>query len=200
MIAALFVQDRGCYFGLPDVDPWPESRDARLYCGPHPVIAHPPCDRWGRFATGGPSHHGKYLVGDDAGCFASALLSVRNWGGVLEHPKDTKAWKAYGILPPPAAGGWAPAGDGAGWVCCVEQGHYGHVARKPTWLYAVGIDRLELKWGPSSGSWATDPNLTEARRIRAAKEGVCVLLSKRQRAATPPAFRDLLIQLAQTVR
>lgn len=30
MIAALFVQDRGCYFDLPGVDPWPEARDARL--------------------------------------------------------------------------------------------------------------------------------------------------------------------------
>lgn len=29
MIAALFVQREGCYSGLPDVDPWPEDRDAR---------------------------------------------------------------------------------------------------------------------------------------------------------------------------
>ena len=28
-VAALFVQTGGCYFGLPDVDPWDESRDAR---------------------------------------------------------------------------------------------------------------------------------------------------------------------------
>ena len=35
MIAALFVEPGGCYFGLPNVDPWDESRDARLYPGPH---------------------------------------------------------------------------------------------------------------------------------------------------------------------
>lgn len=45
MIAALFVQTNGAYFGLPDVDPWDEARDARKYSGPHPVVAHPPCSK-----------------------------------------------------------------------------------------------------------------------------------------------------------
>ena len=34
MVAALFVQPRGCYANLPDVDPWDEARDARKYAGP----------------------------------------------------------------------------------------------------------------------------------------------------------------------
>ena len=29
MIAALFVETDGCYFGLPGVDPWDVARDAR---------------------------------------------------------------------------------------------------------------------------------------------------------------------------
>lgn len=32
MIAALYVASGGCYFGLPDVDPWDEKRDAGTYC------------------------------------------------------------------------------------------------------------------------------------------------------------------------
>lgn len=55
-IAALFVTKDGAYFGLEGVDPWDEERDAMLYDGPDPVVAHPPCARWSRFAgfTEGP--------------------------------------------------------------------------------------------------------------------------------------------------
>lgn len=80
MIAALFVATGGCYFGLPDVDPWDAKRDARLYAGPWPVVAHPPCARWCRLAGLVEARWG-YKRGDDGGCFASALASVRKWGG-----------------------------------------------------------------------------------------------------------------------
>lgn len=87
-VAALYVASRGCYYGLDDVEPWglPE-RDAREYAGPHPVVAHPPCARWGRYALGGPSHYGRFKVGDDGGCFAAALASVRRWGGGTGAPR-----------------------------------------------------------------------------------------------------------------
>jgi hypothetical protein len=77
VIAALYVATGGVYFGLPDVDPWDEQRDARLYAGPWPVIAHPPCARWGRYWFGGPSARVRRKLGDDNGCFAAALESVR---------------------------------------------------------------------------------------------------------------------------
>src|SRR5437868_6017010 len=51
VIAALYVQTGGVYYGLDDVDPWDEVRDARLYPGPWPVVAHPPCARWSRTAA-----------------------------------------------------------------------------------------------------------------------------------------------------
>jgi hypothetical protein len=50
VIAALFVATNGPYFGLPDVDPWDVTRDARTYPGPHPVVAHPPCQLCVNFA------------------------------------------------------------------------------------------------------------------------------------------------------
>ena len=81
MIAALYVATGGCYFDLEGVDPWDEARDARLYAGPHPVVAHPPCQRWGRYWSGGPSARVRQKLGDDGGCFASALISVQTWGG-----------------------------------------------------------------------------------------------------------------------
>lgn len=88
MIAALFVDPRGCYSKIPDIDLWDEKRDARLYVGHWPVVAHPPCSRWCRLAGLVEARWG-HKKGDDGGCFASALASVRKWGGVLEHLPHT---------------------------------------------------------------------------------------------------------------
>jgi len=63
MIAALYVETGGPYFGVEGVDPWDATRDAREYAGPHPVVAHPPCKRWGRYWGGGPSAKVKRLKG-----------------------------------------------------------------------------------------------------------------------------------------
>ena len=144
MLAALYVAKNGPYYGMPwAVDPWDEERDARLYAGPWPVVAHPPCQRWGKFYAGQPLHikhtGERKTLGDDGGCFEAALAAVRRWGGVLEHPKGSHAWAHFGILEPPRTGGWLKADRFGGWTCCVEQGRYGHYARKPTWLYVCGV-------------------------------------------------------------
>jgi hypothetical protein len=97
MIAALFVEKNGIYFGVDGIDPWDESRDARLYDGPYRVIAHPPCARWGMYWSGGPNNTPRKRLGDDGGCFASALHSVRKWGGVIEHPAGSHAWEWFGL-------------------------------------------------------------------------------------------------------
>ena len=188
MIAALFVQPRGIYTGREDVDPWPEDRDARNYAGPWPVVAHPPCAAWGRYAKPTPASTARGpLFGDDGGCFASALESVRRFGGVLEHPADSGAWKRYGLRAPPAAGGWVESMFGPGWTCCVDQGHYGHAARKPTWLYFVGaVAPPALIWGPSNPA----PIGSGARR------GNLESMSKLARARTPDGFAEFLIGLA----
>ncbi len=101
-VAALYVETDGCYFGLPGVDPWDEARDARDYDGPTPVVAHSPCQRWGRYWGGAPRKPHQYRKGADAGKFAAALTAVRNFGGVLEHPKDSAAWAWFGLQTPPA--------------------------------------------------------------------------------------------------
>jgi hypothetical protein len=226
-VAALFVARGGCYWGLPGVDAWDEARDARKYAGPWPVICHPPCARWGRYWHGGPSAKVRRTKGDDGGCFASALGAVRTWGGVLEHPADSAAWGAFGLIRPPRSGGWVVADWCGGWTCCVEQGHYGHRARKATWLYAVGVDLQLLKWGPSAarvrldqGFHSADERRRKARgptpprgdpEARAAwlrrwKEITGVehwealqRLGKTERAATPLPFRDVLLAMARSV-
>jgi hypothetical protein len=189
----------GPYFGLEGVDPWDAARDARDYDGPHPVVAHPPCERWGRYWSGGPSARVRRLKGDDGGCFAAALAAVRRFGGVLEHPEASHAWDHFGIIRPPREGGWVRSMFDGGWTCCVEQGHYGHPARKATWLYAVTpVKPPDLKWGSSGQRLRRDEGFhSKEERARAVKTGVCQRLSKRQRAETPEAFRDLLLDIAR---
>lgn len=202
MIAALFVEPCGVYFGNPDVDPWDKDRDARLYRGPHPVVAHPPCERWGRYWSGGPSARERKILGDDRGCFTAAIRAVRTWGGVLEHPEASHAWFTYGIDAPPKSGGWIPCVTG-GWTCCVEQGHYGHPARKATWLYYVGdVAPPELIWGPSNGKRLDEGfhSREEREAARAAGRKPIPRLSTAENLATPIAFRDVLLSMARSVR
>jgi len=203
MIAALYVIKDGPYYGLDGVDPWDEQRDARLYAGPHPVVAHPPCERWGRYWGGGPMLHGtprQRTLGDDNGCFASALWVVRTFGGVLEHPEASHAWQWFGLRRPPKSGGWWLADEYGGWTCCVEQGHYGHMARKATWLYAVGAKLPGLHWGPSAADVRIDPGFhSSAERAAASDEERTVSrLSALERIATPPEFRDVLLSIARS--
>lgn len=205
MIAALYVQADGCYANLPGVDPWPEARDARLYDGPWPVVAHPPCQRWGKYWGGSPTTWPRLVKGDDGGCFAAALASVRAWGGILEHPADSAAWAAFGLLAPPRAGGWirADAMHGhAGWTCCIEQGAYGHKARKATWLYACGVELPRLAWGRAPGEFVRleDGFHSAEERRRATRSGIVQRLSHNQRAATPLPFRDLLLSISATAQ
>ncbi len=201
MIAALYVLADGPYSTIPDVDIWDVSRDARTYSGPYPVIAHPPCERWGRYWFGGPSARVRRVKGDDDGCFAAALQAVRQFGGVLEHPAASSAWKAFGLVTPPRAGGWVVADWDGGWTCCVDQGHYGHKAQKATWLYAVGVSLPMLKWGKSSGGLRLDEGFHSAEeRRRFQRTGMCQRLSRRQRLETPEPFRELLLGIARSSR
>ncbi len=172
-VAALFVEKDGAYFGLPDVDPWDEERDARLYDGPYPVVAHPPCNRW-------VSYGARSKRGDDGGCFASALASVRKFGGVLEHPAKSQAWRTFG-LPDPARG-WTTAIDDVGSAIEVDQWSYGFPTVKLTWLYCVGVDPFVA---------------ISTRRAKRGTRG-CETLWSTERSKTPSAFRDVLLEMARS--
>lgn len=207
MIAALFVEKDGCYYGLENVDPWDEDRDARKYNDNFPVVAHPPCQRWGKMWMGSPGYVARTgirkIKGDDGGCFESALFNVRRCGGVLEHPYGSHAWTHFKLNKPPRSGGWVKADEFGGWTCCVEQGRYGHWMRKPTLLYAVCRILPELYWGvtsPNYPSWALERyGLKRCKRMGeiafrgGGKDALC-------RISTPIDFRDILIQIALSVR
>ena len=194
MIAALFVMTDGPYFGLDGVDPFDVTRDAFTYNGPHKVIAHPPCQLWGKFAAvnfirWGGSHN---RPGNDRGAFAFALQAVRTHGGVLEHPAFSHAWDTFRLVKPQIPG-WNKVSE-TEYVCEVWQNAYGHKARKRTWLLYVSL----VGKPPFNLNWAREPGEMQIGfPDKRGKEKNKPTLSGKSASETPTAFRDLLIELVK---
>ena len=169
-VAALYVESRGPYPGL--VAEWFDvERDARTYSGPGPVVAHPPCERWGKL-----SHFSR---NDTRELAIIAVDQVRRFGGVLEHPVGSRLW-AECRLPPPEDM-WPDEFGGRTYL--VNQGDYGHRAPKPTLLYAVRLGPCPFRL-PSG----FDPG------------GRVESISKFARKATPADFAAQLVAWAATAR
>ena len=196
-VAVLYAYRDGPYSRAPGVDIWCAARDARLYDRDLPVVAHPPCSRWCRLAGLVEARWG-HARGDDGGCFAHALDTVRRVGGVIEHPAYSLAWPRFDLPTPPRDGGWVRDIYG-GWSCHVEQGRYGHPAKKATWLYAHGVRFLpSLAWGYEldSGSsalvsWCGNKTRADDPRPR---------ITRRRASETPEQFRDVLLSIARSCR
>lgn len=167
-VSALFVRADSIYGDLL-FDLWDADRDARLYAGPWPVIAHPPCRAWGRlrqFAKPRP---------DEKELALTAVRMVRQFGGVLEHPFGSSLWPTAGL---PVPGEIDAHG---GWTVLVDQGWWGHHAPKPTWLYVVGMPRHHLDGLP-------------VERLRRA--GRTLSMPQADRERTPRLFAEFLVRLA----
>ena len=212
-VAALFVQPAGVYTGLPGVECWDEARDARNYAGPHPVVAHPPCARWSRLAGFTEARYG-LKRGDDGGCFESALRAVRTFGGVIEHPAYSDAWKRFGLPRPITHQGWTLAFDG-GATCYVEQGRYGLPVKKATWLYAFAVELADLRWAFERDAYGDGGGGIDAWRDRFGGRRESWIDAAPNRAGrdrrngpshlgltstTPPLFRDELLALARSAQ
>ena len=193
-IAALFVAKDSIYKTFDFIDCYDLDRDAMQYQGVLPVIAHPPCQLWGNlahanYARWGGEHN---RPGNDGGKFAFALQCVNQYGGVLEHPKNTHAWKQFD-LDEPVYGGWCKSNNG--WVCEAWQSAYGHRANKATWLYYVGDNKPhELRWNRPVGTHQV------GFQDQRGKERNKPTLSKREANATPEKFALEIIFLAHGAR
>jgi hypothetical protein len=190
-VAVLFARADSHYKTLPDVEVYDMERDARTYDGPWPVVAHPPCDRWHLLSAVNHQRWG-YTINEDGGCFKAALEAVRKWGGVLEHPAESRAFRMHGI-PEPARGRWQRTLDGD-WVTEVNQSAYGHRARKRTWLLYCGATMPPaLDWADKRGTHRVGfgfPADTDSPLPR---------IKQSEALATPEPFRNLLIGMARSV-
>jgi len=183
-VSVLYCDPRSVYRTLV-VDWWDEARDARRYGGPNPIVAHPPCGPWGRL------RHMSHGAGRDLAPLA--VRQVRQWGGVLEHPFGSLLWKQCDLPRP----GELPDAFG-GRTIEVCQCDWGHVARKRTWLYLVGLTGSPLTWPPphEPTHW-----ISGGRNARRKGRGGLVppgikVCSAAQRRRTPAEFAVYLIALA----
>jgi hypothetical protein len=183
MVAALYIDEGGPYPALLGPERcYGLKRDARLYTGPDPVVAHPPCGPWGKL---------RHLYqGSEHDCAERALAQVRELGGILEHPAHSLLWRDHGIPRP----GEMPDRWG-GYSLEVCQVDFGHVARKRTWLYLVGVPRAAIKL-PAPGiptHWASGSRNAPRGPV---PFGIKVC-SAEQRRRTPLAFARWLVALAE---
>lgn len=168
-VSALYVARNSIYKQL-GLDSWDIDRDARAFAGPGPVIAHPPCGHWGRYA------HSCRLPGKD--CGPIAMEQVRKYGGVLEHPTSSRLFEYCGT--PREPGQYDLYG---GMIIRLNQCDWGHEAEKSTCLYVVGL--------------TSPPRLTPCRP--SARRRPCERLTSGARSRTPLPFALLLLCLASQV-
>ena len=181
-VVALYIDDHGPYPALLGADAcWGVARDARLYRGPWPVVAHPPCGPWGMLRE-----HCKY---QDPSCAPRAFEQVREFGGMLEHPAHSRIFRH---ICAPFPGELPDAWGGRTWA--VNQLAWGHKCSKPTWLYVVGVQASEVAGGVRTGGVATHI-LTRDRRL--AERDPRPEVSSNVRSLSPVAFAEWLIHLAR---
>jgi hypothetical protein len=169
---------------MPGVDCYNEARNAEMFPGGMPVVAHPPCGPWGRL-----KHFAKH---DDPRSGIHAVTIVRECGGVLEHPADSSLWRAMGLPPP-----WVPVVDTyGGYTVAMNQCDWGHATRKATWLYLVGVP-VEALETPEP----REPTHSICNgRGQVLKSGVARLRATAAQARqTPEAFAAYLVKLARSV-
>jgi hypothetical protein len=182
-VAALYIDPRGPYPRLLGADAcWDATRDAKKYDGPDPVVAHPPCGPWGVLRE-----HSRY---QDPSCAPRAFDQVRTFGGVLEHPRYSRAFRHVGAPWP----GELPDAWG-GRTIAVNQLAWGHRCSKPTWIYFVGLD---INAGEIREGGKATHILTRDRRL--AHRDPRPEVTSRGRSLTPPDFAAWLIQLARRAR
>ncbi|WP_204355249.1 hypothetical protein [Roseovarius amoyensis] len=141
----------------------------RTFDGGMPVVAHPPCRMWGRY-------HYKALGSEREKELARlAVVHVRRWGGVLEHPSGSKLWADVG-LPRPGA----PPDVFGGRTLSVRQCDWGHRAIKSTWLYVCA------PYLPPRPVAATGPFVPVEH------------MGRQERERTPPKFAEWLVAIARS--
>lgn len=183
MVAVLFARRDSVYKTL-GCDVYDIDRNAMNWQGGCPVVAHPPCRAWGRLHHFAKPRDGEKALG------LWAVDQVRRFGGVLEHPKDSKLWAAAGMPKPGDRDEWG------GWTLPVSQHWWGHRAEKLTWLYIVGVEPSQI---PPMPIQLGEASHVIAGNKKKGQQGWRPQVTKAEREHTPAELAKWLVSLARGV-
>ena len=185
LITVLFARRDSNYKTLPGVDVWDADRDALKWPGGTPIVAHPPCRGWGQL---------RFLAKPTPGELALApwaVVQVRKFGGVLEHPNRSILWPTAGLPEPRSVDKFG------GWTLPISQHWWGHKAEKLTRLYIVGCRHVDVPDMPfvlgESSHVIAQGNRKNKRRPRPE-------VTKVEREHTPILLAEWLVELARRCR
>ena len=185
-VVVLFVTSDSVYKTLgPGVECYDAERDALTWPGGTPLVAHPPCRGWGCLRKMSKHTEAEKALGP------WAVDQVRQWGGVLEHPRGSSLWKAA-TLPRPGAG----QDEHGGFTLDVEQFWWGHRAQKRTWLYVCGCHPRDVPAMPMRLGKAPCV-VANTHGLRSGQPGYRKEITKRERSATPEPLARWLVELAR---
>jgi len=189
-VAVLFTRADSIYKTLEGVDVWDAQRDALRWPGGSPVVAHPPCRAWGQL-----SHMAKPRENEkELGLWA--VDRVRQYGGVLEHPKQSKLWAAK-KLPLPNE-----TDEFGGWTLPIFQCNFGHTAEKPTYLYIVGLapesmPPMPIFPGKEACIIGSHGRRSDGSRLQPGEYGYRKSCFRPDREHTPPKLAEWLVNVAR---
>lgn len=189
-VAVLFARTDSIYKTLPGCDVYDIERDALTFPGGLPVVAHPPCRAWGNLRWNANPRPGEKDLAP------WAINQIRQWGGVLEHPRGSSLWDHCRLPPVGKRDRWG------GWTLPVRQFDWGHKAEKATWLYIVGCEVDDI---PTMPHRAGSPEFVVNRqvlrkngtRIRRGDADYMPEITRAEREHTPPEFARWLVDLAR---
>ncbi|MBD9362944.1 hypothetical protein [Methylomonas fluvii] len=184
-VTVLFARQDSIYKTLDGVDVWDAQRDALNWPGGAPVVAHPPCREWGQL-----SHMAKPRA-DEKELGLWAVDMVRKFGGVLEHPRQSKLWPAK-QLPLPNQ-----VDEFGGWTLPIFQCNFGHTCEKPTFLYICGITPDQLPLMPITPGPQAKVIAKSRQRKSPSNPQYRMECTKPEREHTPGPLAKFLVEIAR---
>ena len=180
MIPVLFTQENSNYNEIQIFDCYDEKRNALSFNYRIPLIAHPPCRKFSKLRglSTAPLSEKKLAF--------FALAKVRQFGGILEHPRSSTLWKDGNFNLDGSVDSYG------GFLRSVDLSWFGFPARKKTMLYFCGITPSQLPPFPISLNAIT--HVVSSSYKSEKKE-----IPKNMRSATPLPMIEFFIEVMNII-